>query len=171
MKFSKILRLLVISALMIAALALFACGETPAESEKESSVETESQDVECKHEASSVNDKCESVCADCGEEGEDVVLDVMNGAVRCADCRREAEETAPSVIAEDAHATILCVLTESARAALFYVLRCPLEKILSFRLESDADMQSFSYAAETYLLNHLERTFKNLEFYKTLPTE
>ena len=112
-----------------------------------------------------------SVCADCGEEGEDVVLDVMNGAVRCADCRREAEETAPSVIAEDAHATILCVLTESARAALFYVLRCPLEKILSFRLESDADMQSFSYAAETYLLNHLERTFKNLEFYKTLPTE
>ena len=66
MNFSKILRLLVISALMIAALALFACGETPADSEKESSVETESQDVECKHEASSVNDKCESVCADCG---------------------------------------------------------------------------------------------------------
>ena len=72
---------------------------------------------------------------------------------------------------EEAHATILCLLTASARAALFYVLRCPLEKILSFRLDNDADMKSFSYAAETYLLNHLERTFKNLEFYKTLPTE
>lgn len=111
-----------------------------------------------------------SVCADCGEEGEDVVLDVMNGAVRCAECRREREED-PFVPSEDnAHATVLCLLTASARAALFYVLRCPLEKILSFRLENDADMQSFASAAETYLLNHLERTFKNLEFYKTLLT-
>lgn len=112
-----------------------------------------------------------SVCADCGEEGEDVVLDVMNGAVRCENCRREAEEGPMLAAEEEAHATILCLLTASARAALFYVLRCPLEKILSFRLDNDADMKSFSYAAETYLLNHLERTFKNLEFYKTLPTE
>lgn len=111
-----------------------------------------------------------SVCADCGEEGEDVVLDVMNGAVRCAECRRESEEDPLAPSEDNAHATILCLLTTSARAALFYVLRCPLEKILSFRLENDADMQSFAYAAETYLLNHLERTFKNLEFYKTLLT-
>lgn len=112
-----------------------------------------------------------SVCADCGEEGEDVVLDVMNGAVRCGECRREAEDDAFAAPSDDGHATILCLLTASARAALFYVLRCPLEKILSFRLDSDADMRSFSYAAETYLLNHLERSFKNLEFYKNLPKE
>ena len=109
-----------------------------------------------------------SVCADCGNEGEDVVLDVMNGAVRCAACRRDAEEDFLP-LEENSHATILCLLTASARAALFYVLRCPLEKILSFRLDEE-DMQSFTYAAETYLLNHLERTFKNLEFYKTLLT-
>ncbi|MBE6655403.1 MAG: DNA repair protein RecO [Ruminococcaceae bacterium] len=109
-----------------------------------------------------------AVCADCGEEGEDVVLDVMNGAVRCGDCRREAEENPIPPDGEDAHATVLCLLTASARAALFYVLCCPLEKILSFRLESEADMESFAHAAETYLLHHLERSFKNLEFYKTL---
>lgn len=111
-----------------------------------------------------------SVCSDCGEEGEDVVLDVMNGAVRCASCRRDAEDY-PQLPAEDGeHATVLCLLTASARAALYYVLCCPLEKILSFRLDNDADIESFSYAAETYLLNHLERSFKNLEFYKTLLT-
>ena len=112
-----------------------------------------------------------SVCSDCGEEGDDVALDVMNGAVRCADCRREAEESLAPMAEDDAHATIVCLLTPSARAALFYVIRCPLERILSFRLENDDDMKSFSYAAETYLINHLERTFKNLEFYKALPRE
>ena len=110
-----------------------------------------------------------AVCDMCGEEGDDVALDVMNGSVRCADCRREAEENPPLFTESDAaRATILCLLTSSARAALFYVLRAPLEKILSFRLDNDSDMQSFSYAAETYLLNHLERSFKNLEFYKAL---
>lgn len=110
-----------------------------------------------------------SVCANCGEEGEDVVLDVMNGVVRCGACRREQEVSLVSLpTEEEGHATILCLLTPSARAALFYVLCCPLERILSFRLDGDEDIKSFAYAAETYLLNHLERSFKNLEFYKTL---
>lgn len=113
-----------------------------------------------------------SVCADCGEEGKNVALDVMNGAVRCEECRREAEGSLQGIPTEDEilHPTILCLLTEAARAALFYVICCPLEKILSFRLEEETDLQSFSYAAETYLLNHLERSFKNLEFYKSLDT-
>ena len=111
-----------------------------------------------------------SVCSDCGEEGKNVTLDVMNGSVRCENCRRTAEESAFPIASEteEGRATILCLLTEAARAALFYVIRCPLEKILSFRLDNESDMKSFSYAAETYLLNHLEKTFKNLEFYKSL---
>ena len=111
-----------------------------------------------------------SACSDCGEEGTNVTLDVMNGSVRCEDCRRAAEDMPMPLVGEEpeGHATILCLLTEAARAALFYVIRCPLEKILSFRLDNDEDMKSFSRAAETYLLNHLERSFKNLEFYKSL---
>ncbi|MBQ9736195.1 MAG: DNA repair protein RecO [Clostridia bacterium] len=113
-----------------------------------------------------------SVCAECGEEGEDVALDVMNGAVRCAACRRETELLALPPSEEEAlHPTILCLLTAAARVSLFYVIVCPLEKILSFRLENPEDVKSFAYAAETYLLNHLERSFKNLEFYKTLLLE
>lgn len=112
-----------------------------------------------------------AVCGDCGEEGSAVALDVMNGSVRCEACRRAAEDSVLPSVEDPSHPTILCLLTEAARAALFYVLRCPLEKILSFRLESEDDMRSFSYAAETYLLNHLERSFKNLEFYKTLQTD
>ena len=110
-----------------------------------------------------------SRCVDCGEEGHGVALDVMNGVVRCEDCRR-AMEDAPISLTEDAlmHPTILCLLTDSARAALFYVIRCPLAKILSFRLEGKEDRDSFSYAAETYLLNHLERSFKSLDFYKSM---
>ena len=107
-------------------------------------------------------------CTCCGEEGVNVLLDVMNGSVTCAECRRAAEESLAPEEYDPAHATILCPLTESARAALFYVLRCPLERILAFRLEDTSDMDSFSRAAETYLLNHLETGFKTLDFYKQL---
>lgn len=109
-----------------------------------------------------------SACASCGEEGTDVLLDVMNGSVTCAECRREAEESFTAEEYDPAHATILCPLTENARAALFYVLRCPVERILGFRLENAADMESFTKTAETYLLNHLETGFKTLDFYKQL---
>lgn len=109
-----------------------------------------------------------SACASCGEEGTDVLLDVMNGSVTCAECRREAEESFTAEEYDPAHATILCPLTENARAALFYVLRCPVERILGFRLENAADMESFAKTAETYLLNHLETGFKTLDFYKQL---
>ena len=112
-----------------------------------------------------------SVCADCGEEGEHVALDVMNGSVRCEACRREAETLAlPPTEEELAHPSVLCLLTDHARTALFYVIRCPLERILSFHLDHEEDMKSFAYAAETYLLNHLERSFNSLESYKSLLT-
>ena len=110
-----------------------------------------------------------AVCAHCGEEGASVALDVMNGCVVCEDCRRRAEETALDVTEiEEAHPSILCLLTDAARVALFYVTCCPIEKILGFRLENDEDVRSFSCAAETYLLNHLEKGFKNLDFYKEI---
>ena len=107
-----------------------------------------------------------SVCDSCGEEGEGVLLDVMNGAVRCHKCRELndflREEFDPT------HPSICCLLTDAARAALYYVTCCPIEKILGFRLDDPLDVESFSYAAETYLLNHLESGFKSLDFYKQL---
>ncbi len=109
-------------------------------------------------------------CAACGEEGVDVVLDVMNGALLCADCRREAEEgisAMPTGGDEDRTARVLCPLTAAARAALYYTVHAPLEKLLSFRIQGE-DLDRFSYAAETYLLNHLEFAIKGLDYYKEL---
>ena len=109
-----------------------------------------------------------SYCISCGEEGTDTVLDVMNGSVTCAACRRAAEDSIAPEEYDPAHAMILCPLTENARAALFYVMRCPVERFLAFRLAGAADENSFARAAETYLLNHLETGFKTLDFYKQL---
>ncbi|MBO5755993.1 MAG: hypothetical protein J6R89_08065, partial [Clostridia bacterium] len=83
-------------------------------------------------------------------------------------CRRAAEESVAPEAYDPAHAMILCPLTENARAALFYVMRCPVERFLAFRLVGAADENSFARAAETYLVNHLETGFKTLDFYKQL---
>lgn len=109
-----------------------------------------------------------AVCEHCGEEGERVVLDVMNGAVTCERCREEIADTAAEEVYDPMHPTISALLTDPARAALFFVMRSPLEKLLSFKLEDEADIDSFSYAAEIYLINHLETSFKSLAFYKQL---
>ena len=39
------------------------------------------------------------------------------------------------------------------------------KKLFSYKI-SDDDMQIFARAAEEYLINQLERSFKSLEFYK-----
>ena len=110
-----------------------------------------------------------SRCGECGEEGSDLVLDVMNGSLVCGACRRELENTLDEMVEEDpSHKTIRCLLTDAARVALYYVIFSPIEKLLSFRLESKDDLDSFSYVAETYLLNHLETGFKTLDYYKQL---
>lgn len=109
-----------------------------------------------------------SACSVCGEKGESVVLDVMNGSLVCERCRREAENTLAEEEYDPVHPSIRCMLTDAARIALYYVSCCPIEKLLSFKLENKDDRDSFAYAAEIYLLNHLETGFKSLEFYKQL---
>ena len=61
--------------------------------------------------------------------------------------------------------SILALLSPAALKAMQYSIFCPLEKILSFRLEEN-DILLFSRAAESYLLNHIERSFPSLEIYK-----
>ena len=60
---------------------------------------------------------------------------------------------------------IICILSESAKTAISYSIYSPLEKLFSFRIEEE-DMKLFSQAAEEYLINQLERSFKTLDFYK-----
>ncbi len=102
-------------------------------------------------------------CHDCGEGEGDFFLDVMAGAVQCAECHRRAEQSHETLT--DMHEShIVCILTEAARTAFVYCIYTPLEKIFSFSLGTE-DERLFSRAAEEYLLNHLERGFKSLDFY------
>jgi DNA repair protein RecO (recombination protein O) len=102
-------------------------------------------------------------CYKCEEKLGDFFFDIMGGHIECAACRAEAtlsHEENPSP--HEAH--ILCILSEGAKVALGYCIYCPIEKIFSFNI-GDEDMRLFSKATEEYLLNHIERTFKSLEFY------
>ncbi|MBR2343091.1 MAG: DNA repair protein RecO [Clostridia bacterium] len=102
-------------------------------------------------------------CHSCGRREGDFFLDVMAGAVECADCRRlRSARHEPMTDPHESH--IVAPLSEGAKTALAYCIYSPPEKLLSFSVEGD-DLRLFSRAAEKYLLNHLERGFKTLDFY------
>lgn len=104
-------------------------------------------------------------CRECEKKDGDFYLDVMDGSLICADCRAEAE-TSFDPREDDGHERhLLCILPEGAKIAAGYVIYSPLERIYAFRI-SEEDMRFFVAAAEHYLLNHLERSFKTLDFYK-----
>lgn len=103
-------------------------------------------------------------CASCGEKMGNFYFEIMAGALRCYSCNEKmlSERALP----QNPHESqTVCILTEGAKIALGYCIYSPIEKIFSFRI-SDEDMVLFSRAAEEYLVNQLERSFKSLEFYK-----
>ena len=63
---------------------------------------------------------------------------------------------------------ILIPMGAGAIAAAHYVLTALPERIFAFKIKSEADKADFCRAGETFLLNHLERNFDSLEFYKTI---
>ncbi len=103
-------------------------------------------------------------CRVCGGRLGNFYFGIMDGSLRCYNCAHKASRERTEL--ENPHeSNIICILTEGAKIALGYCIHSPLEKIFSFRI-SDGDMQLFSKAAEEYLLNQLERSFKTLDFYK-----
>lgn len=101
-------------------------------------------------------------CDTCGERADNYYFDILGGHIQCYACHEQAAQTyqEPS---SPTHA--VCLLTEGARAALAYSIYSPLERLFSFRVAA-GDQDSLTVAAESYLLNHLERSFPSLEFYK-----
>ena len=108
-------------------------------------------------------------CMHCAKTDEGLCLDVMNGGLVCAECRAAAQ-VLPSPEEEDFRtASILCLLTPGAHAAMSYVVSCPPKRVFAFRLDGE-DERLFVAAAEKYLLNQLERGFATLDFYKQIAT-
>ena len=110
-------------------------------------------------------------CCHCGiDSAETMYLDVMNGALLCADCLRKQapKKVTPDSYDEIREAELLCRLSPAALAALRYAAYAPLERLFSFELKDDGDLRSFSKTAESYLLSHLGRGFDSLNFYHTM---
>ncbi len=108
-----------------------------------------------------------SSCASCGAEEGEMLLDVMNGGLLCSNCHAALQKVLPQEDDDFRARTraLLCILTPSVCAALSYIISCPVERLLAFRLPEE-EMRHLSHAAEEYLLNHLERGFRTLQFYK-----
>ena len=105
-------------------------------------------------------------CRICGAKEGSFYFDIMGGALTCYECNERRAKA--HAIPENPHeSSIISLLTETARVALAYCIYSPLERIFAFSIP-DSDMELFSCAAELYLVNQLERSYKTLEFYNDL---
>ena len=102
-------------------------------------------------------------CQHCGKREGDFFFDIMAGAVRCKECHGKLRGI-EDYVSEEHESHIISILTEGAKVALEYCIYAPLERLFSFNL-AEEDRRFFYYSAERYLLNHLERGFKTLDFY------
>jgi DNA repair protein RecO (recombination protein O) len=103
-------------------------------------------------------------CRDCGGKNGEFFFDIMGGSVQCKSCHNLPNDDVGEEY-DERETVIIKILSESAKIALGYIVWAPLERLFSFNIP-DEDMNLLSSACEDYLLNHLERSFKSLEFYK-----
>lgn len=110
-------------------------------------------------------------CRKCGStQSDSYFVDVMNGNCLCHACLKESSLGSHYVELDKFESrNILIPISASALAAARYVLCAPPSRIFAFELKEDNDLADLARLAETYLLNHLERGFDTLEFYKNLP--
>lgn len=103
-------------------------------------------------------------CAYCGcKSSVPMYLDVMDGVLHCGECRRKnnLEDV------REGHTTILFTLDKPVLEAMRHVNYAEPKKYLSFELPKDCEGVFCGYC-EGYLLNHLERGFKSLDFLHSL---
>lgn len=113
-------------------------------------------------------------CYKCGAQSRELFyLDVMNGSIICSDCLHKLGQTTTitsNMEYDDEYyeRSILLPLGESAFAAVRFSLTATPERMFSFSITDGIEREQFYNAAEVYLLNHLERGFESLNFYKTI---
>jgi DNA repair protein RecO (recombination protein O) len=126
--------------------------------------------------------ECCGICrVEAGNENCEVMyLDVMNGRLICPAClkvmphkamdKHFAEENVDGkyIDGSEYERSILIPMGAGAVAASRYALSSLPERMFSFRIKDMSDRDEFCRAGEVYLLNHLERGFDSLNFYKTL---
>ena len=91
-------------------------------------------------------------CAVCGQPPKTAVLLPRSGVVCCDACRQTAGGMP---------------LSDAALAAMRHICTAPLERLFSFRLPA-SDLKLLGTACEQTVLEQTGRTFKTLEFYRSL---
>ena len=111
-----------------------------------------------------------SGCADCRSgECAGYWLDVMNGRLVCEECMRKKRGDAPIPEYDEYSArNILLPMDPSAVASANYVLSSDISRIFAFSVSDKDSTERLCRASEIYLLNHLERNFDTLDFYKSV---
>ena len=109
-------------------------------------------------------------CTVCGTDTKEMYLDVMNGALLCADCLHKRGQTVRTVGVYDdiREADVLCPISPAVCAALRYVSSAPLSRLFAFELSEADDLRVFGACAETYLLSHIGHGFETLHFYHSM---
>lgn len=103
-------------------------------------------------------------CKECGsDDGGIMYLDVMDGIMHCESCRRRHRSDPPA----EGHTSLVLMLDRPVLDAMRVVCYFPPKKFLSFELPT-ASCELFCSNCEKYLLNHIERGFRSLEFLRSL---
>ena len=104
------------------------------------------------------------------DSGDRFYLDVMNGAIICSNCilRKSSRERINQAQMSGEERSILLPMSPSVLTAVRFALSALPERMFSFNIDGADEMAMFSKVAEEYLLNHIERGFASLDFYKSL---
>ncbi|MBE6686098.1 MAG: DNA repair protein RecO [Ruminococcaceae bacterium] len=103
-------------------------------------------------------------CDFCSKDGGEMFLDIMNGRLICNDCQRI--RNLGEVQSRDAAESVIVVrISPSMLKGLRYVLSSEAKRIFSYSIAED-ELSDYADVCEKYILNHLERGFDTLDFYK-----
>ena len=94
-------------------------------------------------------------CAFCGRpQPQKPMLDVVQGVVHCAACKQPGSG-------------LSMPLTQDTLQALQYILYCSPKKLYQFELPQPA-LQQLDHVAEAFAAAQLERSFRSLDYYKSI---
>ena len=108
-------------------------------------------------------------CRECGcNDPIYASIDIMNGNFICNECQSKSSFT---IIKDSFYESNVqrpvSIISNSVLYAMRYVCYSKRERFLSFKLD-EREQNLFFQVCEKFLLNHLERGFYSLEFYKSM---
>ncbi|MBQ7760765.1 MAG: DNA repair protein RecO [Clostridia bacterium] len=108
-------------------------------------------------------------CSVCGNLiNSDCFLDIFDGVVICSKCREQANYSISEInYTDQGVAKPFIQISSAVVQAILYIVNAKPERFTAFNIEN-SELDMFYNACEKFLLNHLERGFTSLDFYKSV---